>query len=117
MSILNQDRLAMLTDQWGRFRSLSLASPITPTVGPGDDGFLWLDIGVDGTPNAPAWKVWQEATQSWITISISSPANPSANIGFTTVNGSAATVMRSDGAPALASDVVAFFQAWDWFLS
>lgn len=65
MTILRQDRFAVLTDQWGRFRSLRLASPIEPTVGPGDDGFLWLDIGVDGTLSAPVWKMWDEAADTW----------------------------------------------------
>lgn len=63
--ILNRDRFAILSDIWGRFRSLSLISPMTPTVGPGDDGFLWIDIGVDGTPETPLWKVWDEAAGVW----------------------------------------------------
>jgi len=63
--ILNRDRFAILSNIWGQFRSLSLISPMTPDVGPGDDGFLWIDIGVDGTSETPLWKVWDEAANVW----------------------------------------------------
>lgn len=63
--ILNRNRFAILSDIWGRFRSLSLISPVTPVVGPGDDGYLWIDIGVDGTPDNPLWKMWDEAAATW----------------------------------------------------
>ena len=66
--ILNRDRFAILSDIWGRFRSLSLIAPVTPDVGPGDDGFLWIDIGVDGTPSAPLWKMWDEYAATWRVI-------------------------------------------------
>ena len=61
----NRDVLTLITDQWGRFRSVCLRSPTAPSVGPGDDGFLWLDIGVDGTPETPVWKVWDEPQRTW----------------------------------------------------
>ncbi|MGQ9491717.1 MAG: hypothetical protein ACUVS6_13675, partial [Anaerolineae bacterium] len=63
--ILNRDRFAILSDAWGRFRSLALISPIPPNVGQGDDGFLWVDIGVDGTPENPIWKIWDEPAGTW----------------------------------------------------
>ncbi|MDW8072272.1 MAG: hypothetical protein RMK79_12485 [Anaerolineae bacterium] len=60
-----RERFAILTDIWNKFRSLSLISYKTPDIGPGDDGFLWIDIGVDGTPENPIWKMWDEAARTW----------------------------------------------------
>lgn len=61
----NRDVPALITDRWGRFRSVCLRSPTMPSVGPGDDGFLWIDIGVDGTPANPLWKMWDDEAQTW----------------------------------------------------
>jgi hypothetical protein len=41
----------------------------------------------------------------WATPSGAGPANPSASIGLSTVNGSASTFMRSDAAPALSQSI------------
>lgn len=67
MSILNR-AFTLLTDQWGRFRSASFISALTPTVGQGDDGFTWLDVGVEGSRAGPIFKYWSEPTQEWITV-------------------------------------------------
>ena len=66
--ITKRERFCILSDRWGRLRSIALMSPIEPDVGVGDDGFLWLDIGVDGTPETPVWKVWNEPQKTWRTI-------------------------------------------------
>ena len=42
-----------------------------------------------------------DGTLSWVVPSSSTGANPSASVGLTAVNGSAATFLRSDSAPAL----------------
>lgn len=100
MTILRQDRQNILTDQWGRFRSLRLASPITPTVGPGDDGFLWLDIGVDGTPSAPVWKMWDESANTWRLVGIADASfagvTDICDIALTESPGVGTTIPRGD---------------------
>jgi hypothetical protein len=66
--ITKRERFCILSDRWGRLRSIALMSPIEPDVGMGDDGFLWLDIGVDGTPEMPVWKMWDEPQKTWRTV-------------------------------------------------
>ena len=69
MSIVTQrTKFTQITDKWGRFRSVAIMSPDAPTVGSGDDGFLWIDTGVDGTPAVPVLKIWDEAAAVWYLI-------------------------------------------------
>lgn len=79
MSILNR-ALTLLTDQWGRFRSASFLSALTPTVGQGDDGFTWLDVGVEGSRSGPILKYWDEEGQEWITVA--APAGDTTGMTF-----------------------------------
>jgi hypothetical protein len=60
----------LITDRWGRFQSVALWSPVTPTVGAGDDGFLWADIGVDGTVSYPVLKVYDEPMATWQKVAL-----------------------------------------------
>jgi hypothetical protein len=65
VAILNRDRFCLLTDDRGHIRSFAFISPMAPLVGEGDDGFVWLDIGVDGTPALPVLKYWDEEGWTW----------------------------------------------------
>lgn len=49
----------------------------------------------NGNTTAPTWQ----------TVAAISPANPTASVGLSAVNGSAATYMRSDAAPALSQSI------------
>ena len=66
MSIVTQrTKFAEITDKWGRFRSIAIISPDTPTVSAGEDGFLWLDTS---TPTAPVLKVYDEDADTWVVV-------------------------------------------------
>jgi hypothetical protein len=60
-------------------------------------------------PNSPASgqnytannNSWQYNGTYWVPIVVGGPANPTAKVGLTAINGTALTAIRSDGAPAL----------------
>ena len=69
MSIVTQrTKFAEITDKWGRFRSVAIISPDTPTVSAGEDGFLWLDTS---TSTAPVLKVYDEDVDTWVVVNTS----------------------------------------------
>lgn len=62
----------------------------------GSSNPTWLDAGTNG-------KIlgWTSGAPAWVDAPSVSPANPTASVGLTAVNGSATTFMRSDAAPKL----------------
>jgi hypothetical protein len=58
----------VISDRWGRFRSIAIVSGDTPEVGAGDDGFLWIDVGVDGSVTLPVLKVYDEQSEAWVVM-------------------------------------------------
>lgn len=92
------------------------ATTNTPTLanGVGTSGDLYI-CDVAGTQNLGGgsvdygvgdWLIYDGAEWDRVTGHGPAPANPSVTVGLTAKNGSAATFMRSDGAPALDQAIV-----------
>lgn len=71
----------------GETISLDVVSPFEPPEEWREDGFLWIDTGVDGTPENPAWKIWDDLRKEWV---LTRAAGASGT--FTTADGKTVTV-------------------------
>lgn len=74
---------------------------VKTTLGLGTGATLVTDT--DGTlaANSDSNVATQKATKTYVDAHTTTAANPSASVGTSAVNGSAATFLRSDGSPAL----------------
>ena len=62
----------ILADEHGRVYCYDIVSKFQPDVSPGQEGKLWIDIGVDGSVSEPRLKVWLGSEYGWVLVAAQS---------------------------------------------